>query len=547
MLDALTRLFGGGRWNPGKSQPPWGSRPSIFAHVKAHIIPGQDGQTGDAESLPDDAEVFKKGAVRWAAGAMDGVLGHHGNDEQGEAAKDVYTHLAAFVRQPTEPRAAQFYATLKKQASIGIIDSLLERVVNSTNLDADRLHRVAVWLATKAPDREPVKVGIALLGIVQGYDDREIILTLARHEEFTLFALVAISNTEREPERTLWEIAKQVNGWGRIHAVERLAKTTDPEIRSWLLREGYKNSVMYEYLAYTCATAGDLKSALAGDAIDEPLLLAAGDIIRTLITGRQGPAEGIDDYADGAVVTLAYLRRLEGRADRLEQFLVVKTIEGFLSGDDDWPERSTRGWSEDLRRTANQLAAKILANPVWRELAERELQTKDAVRFSIAAQAAEGLGIDTWPTYFARTQNGEDHWFQLMRSQDNARIVKVVELAEALLPLSEIATGPGDELGLGLKFKHHSALEFVVQSLTGHPGLGWSLVKTALNSPVIRNRNVAIRALHAWGRESWPDEAHQALQACRLKEPIADLQLRLERLLEGDPIEPEPGSAPEPS
>jgi hypothetical protein len=39
---------------------------------------------------------------------------------------------------------------------------------------------------------------------------------------------------------------------------------------------------MYEYLAYTCAVAGDLKGELSKSEIDDGLLDASGDIIEAL-------------------------------------------------------------------------------------------------------------------------------------------------------------------------------------------------------------------------------------------------------------------------
>jgi len=65
-------------------------------------------------------------------------------------------------------------------------------------------------------------------------------------------------------------MAKHVTGWGRVHLVERLAKTEDAEIKEWLLREGFRNSVMYEYLAYIAATTGGLNDALH-QLIQDPL------------------------------------------------------------------------------------------------------------------------------------------------------------------------------------------------------------------------------------------------------------------------------------
>jgi len=78
----------------------------------------------------------------------------------------------------------------------------------------------------------------------------------------TLFPAVPIQNLSPTYERDLWELAKTVEGWGRIHLVERLAHAEDHEIRAWLLREGFRNAVMGEYVACICARAGRLHEAL---------------------------------------------------------------------------------------------------------------------------------------------------------------------------------------------------------------------------------------------------------------------------------------------
>ena len=76
--------------------------------------------------------------------------------------------------------------------------------------------------------------------------------------------------------------------------VRRLKDTTDPEIQAWMLREGFRNNIMDEYLACICARAGKLHLALNDQFVDAMLLDAAAEMIRALITG--GPAEDIDDY-----------------------------------------------------------------------------------------------------------------------------------------------------------------------------------------------------------------------------------------------------------
>ena len=108
-----------------------------------------------------------------------------------------------------------------------------------------------------------MKLGIALLGVMAIKKHESIIQTLGKHDEFTLYAAVALSNMFEDPSKPMWELAKSVDGWGRIQVVERLVPTDDEEIQRWLRLEGFRNSVMYEYLAHPAAVHGRLCEALA--------------------------------------------------------------------------------------------------------------------------------------------------------------------------------------------------------------------------------------------------------------------------------------------
>jgi hypothetical protein len=531
------RLFGTFEARLAAAEPPWGSRPSLYGHIAAHRVPGTRGLAEDGEGLPDEDELFEPGELRWAGGALDGVWGHHGGrGDVGAAVQNVLARLKATLENPTRSTLAELYAALRGSEAIGLVDSLLDEIAQDGGVDAGRLQALGRWLASRAADREPVKVGIALLGAVPAEGDHELLLTLALHEEFTLYAAVAIANHGRDVERSLWAIAQEVDGWGRIQVVERLATTRDPEIQAWLLREGYKNSILNEYLAYTCARAGDLHGALAAEEVDDALLDAAGDLLCTLILGQGGPAEGIDDYEEGAAVTQAYLRHLDGRANRLDQFLVLKIVERFLAKDGEgWEERAQRGWTAEARASMRASIQALVGQDKWRSLAEAAVRTSEGKEFWVACEAAEALGLDTWPEHYARTQAGGDFWYHLMRSPDRARIARVVELAEAQLPLAELATGPGREHGLGPEFRHHRALDWVLQNLGAFPGLGWNLVQAGLRSPVVRNRNMALHTLEGWGEASWPLGAREAVERAFEDEPDEDLRERFTALLAGAP------------
>jgi hypothetical protein len=216
---------------------------------------------------------------------------------------------------------------------------------------------------------------------------------------------------------------------------------------------------------------------------------------------------------------------------------VLKKIERFLSDDEeDWSERSERGWASEARQSMLAAVQKFVGDEKWRGIVLTSLQSDDEHTFATAAEAAKKLGIDTWDEYYTRTEDGQDYWCYLMQTEDRSRIEKVVELAEARIPLSEIATGPGDELGLGPEFKHHGALDFVLQDLGKFPGLGWTLIEAGLRSPVVRNRNMGIRALAGWDREKWPEGAKEYVESCLDAEPNDEVRKGLVKLLAGEPL-----------
>lgn len=523
MLGILSRFMGAKEWSLESIEPPWGDRQSIYEHIKTHIVDGQDGLVEGGDTLPDDAAIFDDNSVRWASGALDGAFGHlGGGSKPSHEAGRAYKQLKASLAKPTQQNFFSLYETLTKASAIDLVDPLLELVVNDRTIDANRFFDVSIWLATKAADREPVKFALAFLGLLQGRDDYDVILSLARHEEFTLYVWVAVTNREKNPASILWKIAKHVDGWGRIQTVERLATTDDPDIREWLLREGYKNSIMYEYLAYTCATVGDLHRALSAPEIDDELLNGAGDIIQSLIAGQGGPAEGIDDYDKASETTGLYLQHIDGRATTLNHFLVLKRIEQYLAEDStDWEDK----------QSVLSIAQRITGDDKWREKALENLGSDDRRKFYCATEAARYLDIDTWGEYLKRTERGEDYWWNLMQTDDRERAARVIELAETMIPLDKVATGPSDSLGLGPEFKDHNALDHILQDLGRFPNLGWTLVQAGLQSPTVRNRNFATRALHGWTHANWPDGAFEVLQNARDNEPDSDLRESLEKLL----------------
>lgn len=532
---------------PATEAPPWGGgdvpwlarRPSIHDFLRSALAANGGSRLPDeALTLPDEELVHQRSQseLRWAPGALDGVLSHHCQDDEGAASADqVLRALRAAAISPASAEAIKdLYDLAQTDDWANLLDRLLPAVAKNRAFQPVRLRRLARWLASESPDRGPVKLGMGLLGLLQPQHDTELLLTLGAHDEFTLYACVALGNTLplQEAEAALWTLARRVHGWGRIHAVERLAHTQRADIQAWLLREGFRNEIMNEYLAHACAVGGGLRAALDDDAIDDELLSGAGEIIQALICG--GPAADMSDYDDGPAVVARFVHHV-GRQDpvALPHCVAIADIRAYVTDTErDWGELAELGWSAPHRQALVEACDRILSHPAWRTLAMEALKTDDASAFWIAAHAAEALGIDTWDVRFERQRNRRgDEWFELMRTADPARAARVAALACEQLDLARIASGPAEALGMGPEYQAHQHLDAILQELGRFPGLGWPLVTAGLRSPVIRNRHMAVSVLEQWGQEQWPGTCRSLLQQALQNEPEEEVKARIAALL----------------
>lgn len=497
-------------------------------------------------ALPDADRFFKGSEIRWADGAMDSLFPAPDESQRETVARKVLTALIALSKRPTSANARSFYDLLLSHRTGEYVDKLVE-LMWAKSLDLlpviRKIEKIAIWLTTRSPDREPVKLGIQLIAqfsrsILQPKSNqiyRDMMMSLGRHDELSLYAMDGLCRALREPDDALWQLAKAVHGWGRIHLVTKLSTTSNPEIRRWLLRHGYRNTVMYQYLAYSCATGGQLKSALSEAEVDDQLMTGAGDIIEALLETE--PEQGIRVYVDGIEVMRLYL---SGIADRpllkLEWFGAIHAASQFVGNEkEDWEALATIGWNPEIRRDIALRAESIMRRSEWREMALRGIEVEETTAFEHAAKVAAALGIDTWRHRFERQVKGiGSNWYHLMQTNDEHRIEQVLELAEQSIPLAEIATGPAELLGLGEKFSHHQELDWIVQELGRFPGHGWNLIQAGLRSPVIRNRNMALNALSSWSREHWPPDAIMVLRDAARLEPDEEVRERFRELLGGE-------------
>jgi hypothetical protein len=510
-------------------------RPTIFAHAVAlSALHGYSPWPEGGHPLPDvpteEREIVFPSVVR------DGVTTHHfarpevTDDEVREVA-DVFLALAR--SSPSCVRdLAVLHESLSGRPTVGLADRLAadlraRRSSREPMPSSESLRRVARMLVMGGSRREAVKTGIVVLGTCGDERDRDLLVLLGALEELTLFAVVALVATQPDQERAVFEVARRVTGWGRIHAVERLTRTTDPEIQAWLLRDGFRNRVMYDYLACIAATTGHLYEALLDPAPDQELVTSAGEILATLsLLG--GPAKDMRHYPDAVP---AMHRFAELTAEReptlrlLDSLLVVKRFVTSAS-EFDWPD------GEPARLSARY--AQLLERPTWADVTMAALTDhRGTDSFGRALSCARRLSIPVLEHALRYLRDHADDcyaWHMATTEADATTICQVVDLAAAVLPLDDIASGPAPDLGLGPGYRYDRVLEAVIPALAPYPGTGPELVRAALASRVVRVRRAALRVL-----SQWPTTYRGWVSAVAAAEPDAKLRADMDAYLDSSP------------
>jgi hypothetical protein len=506
---------------------------SIYQHILAHVPSDGPGLLEGGDVLPDEPE-REPGDIGFAPGLLDEVL------EPGSAVSSERTAAASFrlieavMREPSEPeRYDELLEDLRTNDLLGFLDPLIARVYQA-GFSRDAVRELALRLTTRSGDRIPVKVGIALLGLCAKEEDRPILLTLGRHEEFTHYVGVTLTHAFDDPEPLLWELAKAVQDWGRINMVRQLAETGSPEIKAWILREGCHIDLIGGELAYLGATAGELVAELRADEIDDALYLAAGRILSKLIEARPYDSQDIDDYENGPEAIRLFLSHVSRREERLETFEPIAAIVDFLelrdgiddpfNGERRRKESLPAGWADDERVRTATFARWILQRPAWRRAIDEGLRSADHWTFALAEEAARWLGDNTVPLMVARLREhpDDDHtWFEVAKLADEEQFEELVEMARDRVEVHE----PDDE-----QWRPNWTIG-IHQEVERFPDKGWPLFRAQLESPILRDRHWGLGGLERVVDGHWPDEADAIVEAIARSDPDEEIRTRARDLL----------------
>jgi hypothetical protein len=187
----FTNLLSFRSWSLEGLAPPWSGDP-LYAWIQAN---------GGNADLPDRREGGEN-KIGWIAGAVDGVMNHHGFEPDTLGTQQTRNEIVSAVKKllsrSTSENLSALYSLIRGEKLLSEVGEL-EQSVSEKLMPRSKLRLAALgrFLATMGDERETVKFGIVLIGMSGDESERAMLELLATHDEFTLYAAQALSRVSQ--------------------------------------------------------------------------------------------------------------------------------------------------------------------------------------------------------------------------------------------------------------------------------------------------------------------------------------------------------------
>jgi hypothetical protein len=479
---------------------------------------------------------------------MDNVYWRHfgGSPSASNAARTagkIHRVVRAYSARPSAKTERELGRALLVPAAREVSDAVIAAFEHEPVTNRSVAHAGIRQLAETTDQPEVLKLCLVLLGFFGDETDNGLFKLVGMYGDFTPFAAAGISLANHDPSVVLLELAPTTDGWGRVTIVEALLSHRSADVCEYLLRSGFQGLMpeLGAEVAWDVATKCDLLGAITGPSPDEDLVRGVGTILETL---EKSPFKDLGDYVDGAAATVAFLARFDPLVRTIWDFQTVATLHDRVVGSTE-AERAALPWSTEERTAVVTRARPVLDRPEWQGAVVAAF-ADPTLRFD-AVRLAQRFGMPYRERVVAwlREEPLQSAWWYVLCEKPTAeQIDEVLDLAEEILEVDAIATGPADELGLGPEFERDSCVGYILQALRGipsmegrpaepgFPGRGEGVLLAALQSPVVRNRRVAMSAIEAWAPGSITPRLHERLRALNAGDPNQEAREQAVALLD---------------
>lgn len=252
-------------------------------------------------SLPNDEE-----GLKYIDGAKDGICVYHMGAAE-ITQKDI-EEINTVITLANTGDYDQADSVLEKLCErirvVNFIDELQDCILARKDEIEDKFYIYSLHLMTQSANIECVKAGMMIQELFgQSEEVKGMVRTLGLSDEFTLYSVFIMRNWENG-NTEIMNIAKSVNGWGKVHAVHYIEPDTE-EIKYWLLTGAVSNDVMPAYSGWDCYKKADVEAILKKDGLIYEELEGVLSIVDAMLD--EGPVLGISNVENPKEILLEVL------------------------------------------------------------------------------------------------------------------------------------------------------------------------------------------------------------------------------------------------
>lgn len=302
---------------------------SLYAYISSSVIDG---------NLPEDFSLPKNNndnEISWLDGALDGVTVYHtATSIMSEEQITIMKNAVGNANENNFDDADRLFCELGKNVrAISVIDELQSYVIeNRDSLSANNLYNYAIHAIMYSADTECVKFGFCLLELFNTDNSeklKDIVRIMGLSDEFSIFAIF-IMRSWTDGNNEVFQLAKKIHGWGRIHAIEQIEPETK-EIMEWIFRDGVHNTILPAYSALVCWQKSNAENILKGN-ISKEDFSGIRDLIQGLID--EGPVPGISQLENSIEIITTFLNKAKNIELDDADYDVIQNISAYYEDDD---------------------------------------------------------------------------------------------------------------------------------------------------------------------------------------------------------------------
>ncbi len=438
--------------------------------------------------------------------------------------------LLQTYKQNANPLLMQeIYHFVQDQPVIVITEPLCDMLHSEEFTEA--LYTLGRSLFYNARHRGPLKLGYILLGfygverIQKEFPELWVdMIHIAQCEEFTYYFLLACSITDYKPLRAIWRLLGCTKGWGRVFCI-KAAECEDEAQELWLIQYGMDNTVEYPSLAAFILHSSNLAKHLEQEEVSYPVFVGAMKIVTSFLhwINTNTDVELEQQLVDVPGFSLAkllqnLLRQARKHAAKPEEILWVLRLSYALHCLLENETLCLIG-ANDMELLLASCDSIAYAQD-WREYVYKHLVNEDVLNYDLCDFACD-MDIPISQPLFAYLEQHPlefltlPYLFACYDEQIQQRALRFVE--------EHLESYRTEETALLIPLRY----------LERHPGLGESIIISALTSIYDTPRGVACDTLNAWEFATITEPLWQALRTAKALSNNVAVTERIKRLLEG--------------